>query len=65
MIVVLSYYSDGSDTPKVFFIPKDDRRLEELTTILCTELNAGKYVEAWKIEEVFQTPVQIIPVPKL
>ncbi len=59
MIVILSYFLDGSGQPKLKFFPKGDGQVREVIVYIEQENALGKNVEIHEIESVELPALQI------
>jgi hypothetical protein len=62
MIVVLSYYSDGSGKPEVRFFPSGETRAEDMGLFyIADESGLSKMIEVYRIESLNCEPLRIYP----
>lgn len=59
MIVILSYYYDGSGKPEMKFFPKVDGQAREVAVHTSLETGLGKNIEIYEVENI-QLPVSQI-----
>ena len=65
MIVILSYFMDGSDGPVVEFIEDAPDQAERVARSIAGAHSAGREVEVYKVENLTLPAVRIdIPLPE-
>lgn len=57
MIIILTYYSDGSAPPSLEFFPKsDENNFLYICGYIADEAGLGKVVKIWQVDDLSRLP---------
>ena len=59
MIVILTYYTDGSGKPEIKFFPVVPEQAAQVASELMAAIRDGKQTEVYEIEDLSLEPVEL------
>jgi len=60
MIIVISYYSDGSSKPETHFFPRSAEQVREVALHIADARGMSKEVEIYDVEALDRQPIVIL-----